>query len=241
MNRSLFFSILILFFSGNVSASEQVVLDQVTINVHNKPSLQRGAKIFVNNCLGCHTLKYQRYSKFINHLGMSKKMIEKNLIFTSDRYGEPTKIGSLMINAVDSEFSREAFGISPPDLSLIVRSRGADWVYTFLTSFYRDDSRPFGVNNTLYPNVSMPHALWWMEGLKEPMKGNSKKYNYVLTGTLSEKEYKQSITDLVNFLAYVSEPAQLERYKIGFWVILFLLLFAFVAFLLNREYWRDIE
>ncbi|MEC9206062.1 MAG: cytochrome c1 [Pseudomonadota bacterium] len=241
MNRYFLIVILSFLFSDNIFSSEKIILDQVSINIHNKPSLQRGAKIFMNNCLGCHTLKYQRYSKFINHLGMPKEVIEKNLIFTTDKYGEPTKIGSLIINAVDEDFSKEAFGVTPPDLSLIVRSRGADWVYTFLTSFYKDDSRPLGVNNKLYPNVSMPHALWWMEGLKKPVEGNPKKYSYVVTGSLSEKEYKQAVTDLVNFLAYVSEPAQLERYKVGFWVLLFLSLFAFLAYLLKKEYWRDID
>ena len=146
-----------------------------------------------------------------------------------------------MINSVDVDSSKEAFGIAPPDLTLIARSRGPDWVYTFLLSFYKDDTRPLGVNNSIYPNVSMPHVLWWMEGIKEPVDNNLEEYKYIVVGSLNEKEYKQSITDLVNFLTYVSEPAQLERYKIGFWVLLFLTLFAFVSYLLKREYWKDVE
>jgi len=241
MNRNLFIIILILSLPYKVYASEDILLSPVSINLHNQPSLQRGAKIFVNNCMGCHTLKHQRYSKLINPLGMTKEMIEKNLIFTTDERGAPTKIGSLMINSVDVDSSKEAFGVAPPDLTLIARSRGPDWVYTFLLSFYKDDTRPLGVNNSIYPNVSMPHVLWWMEGIKEPVDNNLEEYKYIVVGSLNEKEYKQSITDLVNFLTYVSEPAQLERYKIGFWVLLFLTLFAFVSYLLKREYWKDVE
>ena len=241
MNRNIFIIILILFLPQKVFGVEDIALSPVSINLHNQPSLQRGAKIYVNNCLGCHTLKYQRYSKFIDHLGMSKEMIEKNLVFTTDKNGGATKIGSLILNAVDQDASKEAFGVEPPDLSLVARSRGPDWIYTFLISFYKDDSRPLGVNNTLYPNVSMPHVLWWMEGLKEPVDDRLDKFEYTVTGSLDEKEYKQAITDLVNFLTYVSEPAKLERYRIGFWVIIFLTLFAFVAYLLKREYWKDVE
>ncbi len=241
MNKNIFIILLVLLIPLKISAAEVSPLSPVLINLHNQPSLQRGAKIYINNCLGCHTLKYQRYSKFVNHLGMSKEAIEKNLIFTTDKNGGPTKIGSLILNSVDKDTSKEAFGVEPPDLSLVARSRGPDWVYTFLLSFYKDDTRPLGVNNSLYPNVSMPHVLWWMEGLKVPVKGSVKEFEYVVTGSLNEKEYKQAITDLVNFLTYVSEPAKLERYRIGFWVIIFLVLFAFVAYLLKREYWKDVE
>ena len=240
MNRNLLF-FLLLFFVNTVQSAEKTSLNSVLIDLSNKPSLQRGAQIFMNNCLGCHTLKYQRYVKLIDHLNMPKDIIEKNLIFTTDKNGKRTKIGELMLNAVNPDFSKEAFGVVPPDLTLIARSRGPDWVYTFLTSFYEDNSRPFGVNNKLYPNVNMPHVLWWMEGLKTPTNSGSNEYTYVTNGSMSEQEYKKSITDLVNFLTYVSEPAQLDRYKIGFWVILFLTIFAFVAYLLKREYWKDIE
>jgi len=147
----------------------------------------------------------------------------------------------LILNSVNPDSAKEAFGVMPPDLTLIVRSRGSEWLYTFLTSFYKDETRPLGVNNALYPNVGMPHVLSWMEGLKQPVNLEKDQYEYVVEGTMTNKEYKKSITDLVNFLAYVSEPAQLDRYRIGFWVILFLAIFSFIAFLLKIEYWKDVK
>ena len=129
----------------------------------------------------------------------------------------------------------------PPDLTLIARSRGSEWLYTFLTSFYEDDSRPLGVNNTLYPNVGMPHVLSWMEGLKKAQLSDKGQIIYAYKGSMTAEEYDSTIVDLVNFLVYVSEPAQLDRYRIGFWVIIFLSLFSFVAYLLKNEYWKDVK
>ena len=231
---------LLMIISFNLSAAEQLAIDTVRIDLNNKPSLQRGAKIYVNNCLGCHTLSYQRYSKLVSDLDIPKEILKKNLIFTSNKDGQPTKLGSLMINSVNPDASIEAFGINPPDLSLIARSRGPDWLYTFLTSFYYDEARPMGVNNYLYPNVNMPHVLWWMEGLKEKSI-NKDTAPYIVKGNMNNREYKSAVTDLVNFLTYVSEPAQLKRYKLGFWVVLFLAFFAFITFLLKQEYWKDVE
>ncbi|MBT7236560.1 MAG: cytochrome c1 [Gammaproteobacteria bacterium] len=234
---------MLLIFTSTVTfaATGSIPLKPVLIDLNNKASLQRGAQIYVNNCLGCHTLKYQRYVKFIDHLSLSKETIENNLIFTTGKNGEPTKIGSLMLNAVNPDSAKEAFGVMPPDLTLIARSRGTEWLYTFLTSFYKDDTRPLGVNNALYPNVGMPHVLSWMEGLKKPVNLEKDQYQYIIKGTMTDKEYQKSMTDLVNFLAYVSEPAQLDRYRIGFWVILFLAIFSFLAFLLKIEYWKDVK
>ena len=238
----LFTGIVCIFISSlSFAASGSIPLKPVLIDLNNKGSLQRGAQIYVNNCLGCHTLKYQRYVKFIDHLSLSKEAIENNLIFTTDKNGQPTKIGSLILNSVNPDSAKEAFGVMPPDLTLIARSRGPEWLYTFLTSFYKDETRPLGVNNALYPNVSMPHVLSWMEGLKKPVNLEKDQYEYVVEGTMTDKEYKKSITDLVNFLTYVSEPAQLDRYRIGFWVILFLAIFSFIAFLLKIEYWKDVK
>ena len=236
-------AIIVFIFTSSLSfaASGSIPLKPVLIDLNNKASLQRGAQIYVNNCLGCHTLKYQRYVKFIDHLSLSKETIENNLIFTTDKNGEPTKIGSLMLNAVNPDSAKEAFGVMPPDLTLIARSRGTEWLYTFLISFYQDDKRPLGVNNALYPNVGMPHVLSWMEGLKKPVNLEKDQYEYISKGTMSDKQYRKSATDLVNFLAYVSEPAQLDRYRIGFWVILFLAIFSFIAFLLKIEYWKDVK
>jgi len=235
-------SILAFFFVTNVhAAGNDVPLKKVLIDLGNKQSLQRGAQIYMNNCSGCHTLKYQRYIKFTDHLDLDSKTIEKNLIFTTDLSGERTKIGSLILNAVNESHSKEAFGVMPPDLTLTARSRGSDWIYTFLLSFYKDESRPFGANNKLYPNVNMPHVLWYMEGVKEPTDPSLTDFKYISSGSMSYDEYESSITDLVNFLTYVSEPAQLDRYRIGFWVILFLLVFSALAYLLKVEYWKDVK
>ena len=141
-------------------AADATALKPVLIDLNNKASLQRGAQIYINNCFGCHTLKYQRYVKFIDHLSLPKETIENNLIFTTDKDGEKTKIGSLMLNAVNPTSSKEAFGVMPPDLTLIARSRGPEWLYTFLTSFYKDESRPYGVNNTLYPKFYIKLILY---------------------------------------------------------------------------------
>ena len=222
------------------AASQSIPLKSVLIDLNNKSSLQRGAQIYVNNCLGCHTLKYQRYIKFIDHLELPAETIENNLIFTTNKDGEATKIGSLILNSVNPDHATEAFGVMPPDLTLIARSRGADWLYTFLTSFYKDETRPLGVNNSLYSNVGMPHVLAWMEGLKK-QSSETGGYEYISNGTMTPVEYKKAMTDLVNFLVYVAEPAQLDRYRIGFWVILFLGVFSFIAFLLKSEYWKDVK
>ena len=222
------------------AASQSMPLKSVLIDLNNKSSLQRGAQIYVNNCLGCHTLKYQRYVKFVDHLELPAETIENNLIFTTNKEGEATKIGSLILNSVNPDHATEAFGVMPPDLTLIARSRGADWLYTFLTSFYKDETRPLGVNNSLYSNVGMPHVLVWMEGLKKKSSETSG-YEYINKGTMTPVEYDKAMTDLVNFLVYVAEPAQLDRYRIGFWVILFLGVFSFIAFLLKSEYWKDVK
>ena len=148
MNKFIIFLFFLFTFPQfSFGASSSIDLRQVQIDLSNTSSLQRGAKIYVNNCLGCHTLKYQRYVKLVDHLGLDKSTIEQNLIFTTDQNGEKTKIGSLMINAVNKSHSKEAFGVMPPDLTLIARSRGPDWLYTFLLSFYKDESRPLGENN----------------------------------------------------------------------------------------------
>jgi len=219
-------------------ASSGMSLKPVMIDLGNKASLQRGAQIFFNNCSGCHTLKYHRYSKFVGDLGLTEQMIKDNLILTTNK-GVKTKLGSVITNSINPDAIKEVFGVIPPDLTLTARSRGSEWIYTFLTSFYEDASRPMGVNNLLYPNVNMPHVLWYKEGLKTLDDNNQ--LILKIDGQLSQKEYEDEITDLVNFLTYVSEPAQLERYTIGFWVILFLVFFAFITYLLKIEYWRDIK
>ena len=240
MNKAYIFVLLAFILSSPVlGASSSAELKPVFIDLGNKASLQRGAQIFFNNCSGCHTLQYHRYSKLVNDLSISEAMVKSNLILTTQKGGEPTKLGSTITNSINHDSIKEAFGVVPPDLTLTARSRGPEWIYTFLTSFYEDESRPMGVNNILYPNVNMPHVLWYKEGLKTYDENNQ--LILKIDGQLSQKEYEQEITDLVNFLTYVSEPAQLERYTIGFWVMIFLVFFAFITYLLKIEYWRDIK
>lgn len=240
MNKAYIFVLLAFILSSPVlGASSSAELKPVFIDLGNKASLQRGAQIFFNNCSGCHTLQYHRYSKLVNDLSISEAMVKSNLILTTQKGGEPTKLGSTITNSINHDSIKEAFGVVPPDLTLTARSRGSEWIFTFLTSFYEDDSRPMGVNNVLYPNVNMPHVLWYKEGLKTYDENNQ--LILKVDGQLSQKEYEQEITDLVNFLTYVSEPAQLERYTIGFWVMIFLVFFAFITYLLKIEYWRDIK
>ena len=193
MIRLLTFVSILVTFNFAQAASNNIQLKPVLIDLNNKASLQRGAKIYVNNCLGCHTLKYQRYVKFIDHLSLTKEEIEKNLIYTTNKDGEQTKIGSLILNSVNTDAAIEAFGVVPPDLTLIARSRGSEWLYTFLTSFYEDDSRPLGVNNTLYPNVGMPHVLSWMEGLKKAQLSDKGQIIYAYKGSMTAEEYDSSV------------------------------------------------
>ncbi len=251
--RKIFF--LIIFWSVSFSAlaaGNGHPLDKASINLSDKASLQRGAKYYVNFCLGCHALGYLRYNRLGRDLGLTDRQVEENLIFTYDDEGSPTKVGELMTIAMDKLYAEEAFGVVPPDLTLIARSRGADWLYTYLRTFYVDESKIWGVNNAVFPNVGMPHVLWELQGLQKAIteetideQGNAHQtivdFELVRAGSLNPEEYDQVVLDLTNFLAYAAEPARLQRYKTGAWVIAFLLLLSFVTYLLKKEYWRDIR
>ena len=227
-------------------ASSNVHLDKVDINLGNKASLQNGVKMYVNYCLGCHSLKYMSYARMARDLELPEELVVENLMFTGK------KIGDYMTISMPAANSAEWFGTTPPDLSVVARSRGADWLYTYLRSFYADDSRPFGVNNRLFDSVSMPHVLEQMEGLKKPVyktedDGHGKEhqvftgYEYITSGSMTPAEYDKQVLDLVNFLVYTGEPAQLVRYDLGIKVILFLLFFLVIAYRLKKEYWKDIH
>ena len=229
-------------------------LQSANIDLHDKDSLQRGAKYYINYCMACHSLKFSRYNRMAEDLGLTEDEVKENLIFTRDpKKDKPTKIGSLMENALDHESAAKWFGTPPPDLSLVGRSRGADWIYTYLNSFYKDDSRPFGVNNTVFPNVGMPHVLMGLQGLQkleeEPAtEGESKEGHHAApkfvmerTGVMTEDDYREVTRDLTNFLTYVSEPAQLHRKTHGVFVMIFLAIFFVFAYLLKKEYWKDVH
>lgn len=228
------------------SGGEGYPLEKAPIDLHNKASLQKGAKLFVNYCMGCHSLEHQRYNRMARDIGLTDEQVKDNLIFTG------AKVGETMKNAMPKADAKRWFGVAPPDLSVISRSRGVDYLYTYLLTFYQDSTRPYGVNNAAFPNSGMPHVLWELQGMQQPIfethkdhDGNQtkviKEFDLVQPGSMSPPQYKEAVTDLVNFLAYVGEPIQLERQRIGIWVILFLGLAFVVFYLLKKEYWKDVH
>jgi len=207
-------------------------------NINNKASLQRGAKYFVNYCSGCHSLKYMRMSTLAKDLDIEEKIFRKNLIFSSKKIGETMTIA---MNEVDAE---KWFGAAPPDLSLIARSKGADYVFAKLNTYYEDDESLTGYNNLAYPNTSMPNILANLQGGQKLIldsHNKPEKFTKVSSGSYSEKEYQQLTNDITNFLVYVSEPAKLKRYSMGFWVLMFIFLFTIIAYYTKKEFWKDIH
>jgi ubiquinol-cytochrome c reductase cytochrome c1 subunit len=229
-------------------AAGHVALDHADVDLSDKASLQRGLKYVANYCLGCHSMAYSRYNRVGLDLGVSDELMKTNIISTRDEAGDPNKVGALMKSSMTKRYAKEAFGTVPPDLSLTARSRGADWLYSYLRGFYLDDSRPFGVNNTIFPDVGMPHVLWDMQGWQTKKVSHDEhggEHGKIELepgkGTMSSVEYDQVVLDIVNFMAYVSEPIKVKRQQIGLWVMLFLAIFTFIAYLLKKEYWKDVE
>ena len=239
-------SILFLIFFIDVSATSESKLMHMDVDLSDQQSLQRGAKIFVNYCLSCHSAAYMRYNRMGEDLEISDDILKENLMFGTD------KVGDVMNISMRHEDSINYFGVVPPDLSVIARSRGPDWLYTYFQTFYVDDSRPFGVNNLVYKDVAMPHVLWELQGtqrLANLEKTGSVYYNpnyknsldLVTTGKQTEKEYDRTVRDLVNYLVYIGEPIKLKRTKIGVWVMFYLFIFLVVAYMLKKDYWQDIH
>ncbi len=222
-----------------------VHLDHANIDPNNKQSLQRGASLFVNYCLSCHSANLMRYERVGNDLGIDEKLVSENLIFTGG------KVGDLMTVATAPADSKVWFGTVPPDLTVMARARGVDWLYSYLRSFYRDDSRSIGTNNLIFPDVGMPNVLWELQGVQETVitteKGHKGKevkvvdLELVKPGLLTPVEFDRSVHDLVNFLDYMGEAAKHDRRALGTKVILFLLVFLVLAILLKRDYWKDIH
>ena len=207
-------------------------------------SLQRGAKLYMNYCSGCHSLKYLRYSRMAEDLGLGEEEVMDNLNFTGAKFGEQIEV------AMTPEHATQWFGKMPPDLSVISRVRGSDWIFTYLTSFYQDESRPLGWNNMLFANASMPNVLWEMQGLQRPVYGKKdpasgeapvEHLEIAQPGTQNKVEFDQTVRDITTFLEYAGEPAALKRQSLGVWAILFLAFFTFLAWLLKKEYWRDVK
>ena len=237
------------FASGAQAAgAEGVPWQKAPAATNDLASLQRGAKLFVNYCLNCHSAAFMRYNR-LQDIGLSEKEISEYLVFTG------AKVGDTMVSTIDPKEAKKWFGANPPDLTVIARSRaghggtGADYLYTFLRSFYRDETRPTGWNNTLFPNVGMPNPLWEMQGVREPVyesisnHGESvhvlKGWKQVSPGTSAN--FDRDAADLVNYLTWMAEPVQNTRVRIGVGVLLFLLVLTLIFWRLNKAYWKDVE
>ena len=227
------------------AAGAKAPLDHAPVNLHDRPSLQRGAQVFVNHCLNCHGASMIRYNR-LTDLGLTEAQIRDHLLLGAEKVGEP------MATTLAPSDGKKWFGVAPPDLSLIARSRGAEWLYTYLRGFYRDPSAKSGWNNTVFPNVGMPHVLWEYQGdqslqvteRKDPASGavrTTRKLVLERPGSLTPLQYDQYVGDLVNFLVYVGEPNRAQRTQIGVVVLFFLAVLFVLTVLLKREYWKDVR
>jgi ubiquinol-cytochrome c reductase cytochrome c1 subunit len=216
-----------------LGAASGVRLDDSPHDPRDLTSLQSGARTFVNYCLGCHSMQYMRYSS-LTDIGLSEAQVKDYLLFTADKVGEPMKA------PLEAKAGKTWFGVNPPDLSVIARVRGADWLYTYLRTFYRDPKTVTGWNNLVYPNVAMPHALWSLQG-ERALDQKTHKLTEISKGTQSVTEYDTTVRDLVNFLVYASEPAAMSRKTIGIWTLFVLGVLFIFAYLLKREFWRDVK
>ena len=243
--RKIIFVVSLFLSAGALAAGGNAHLDKAEYDLTDKASLQTGAQLFMNYCLGCHQTQYQRYQRTFEDLGIPVELGQENLQFTGEKPGEHIK------NAMPSESGAKWFGAPPPDLTLVARVRGADWIYTYLRTFYADENATFGVNNLVFPDVGMPHVLEELQGV--PRKTTEKMLidgemvdRYVGikadgSGELSAAEYDTAVLDLVNYLVYVGEPSRLQSESLGHWVMIFLLVLLVLVYLLKKEYWRDVH
>ena len=222
-------------FPGMVLAASGYRLDRSPHDPRDVASLQAGARTYVNYCLGCHGVQYMRY-RGLTDLGISEAQVKEYLLFTADKIGEPIRT-----TGFEPKTAKAWFGVPPPDLSVIARSRGADWLYTYLRTFYRDPKTVTGWNNAVFPNVAMPHALWTLQG-ERGWDPKEHRLTEVSQGLLTPVEYDRTVRDLVNFLVYVGEPAAERRKAIGI-VALFVLLGVLfpLTYWLKKEYWKDVK
>lgn len=232
------------------ASTDSIPWDKAPNKINDLGALQNGAKLFVNYCLNCHSAAYMRFNR-LTDIGLTEQQIKDNLLFTTDKVGETMKI------SMDPKQAKDWFGGTPPDLTVIARSRsghggtGADYLYTYLRSYYRDPSKATGWNNLAFPNVAMPHVLWELQGERKPLyetvasKGHDtqvfKGWQQVSEGKLSPTEYDAAVGDLVSYMQWMAEPSQSLRVKVGVWVMIFLLIFMFIAWRLNAAFWKDIR
>lgn len=233
-----------LMLSSIAMANEGAHLDHAPIDSHDQASLQRGAKTFVNYCLSCHSAAYMRYNR-LQDIGLTDEQIKTNLLFSADKVGEPMKV------AMAQQDAKQWFGAAPPDLSVEARARGADWLYSYMRGFYRDDTRPTGWNNVVYDKVAMPHVLWELQGEQE-LKASEQtdaqglkttEHTLILKspGSMTAAEYDGIVADLVNYMVYMAEPAQNKRKQLGLIVLLYLGLLLAASYCLKKEFWKDIH
>jgi ubiquinol-cytochrome c reductase cytochrome c1 subunit len=252
MKKLIIVSVLSLLPALVLAAGGGAPLQSANIDPTDKASLQRGAKAYMDYCMGCHSLQYMRYNRMAEDLGIEEADLRKNFLLGDARPGD------LMTTAMRPEDGQKWFGTAVPDLSLVTRWRqpfmkpwesGADWLYTYLKGFYVDPTRPYGVNNLVFPAVGMPHVLQGLQGIQEPIMGEKHGdapapvtgVKLVQAGTLSEEQYDTLVRDLSNFLAYVGEPMKAERQRLGWYVLAFLAFFFVVAYALKKEYWKDVH
>ena len=225
---------LLAFFTLNpaYAASAQLQLKSVDIDLSDKASLQRGARTFMNYCLTCHSASYMRYNRMGRDLGLTDEQVKDSLMFASE------KVGETMTIAMRPDDAKKWFGSIPPDLSVISRARGAEWLYSYFQTFYIDNKKVMGTNNSTLKNVGMPHVLWQDQGYLQ--KGTNGDLTRLSEGDLTKDEYDEMARDLVNFLAYIGEPSKIQRLALGKWVLIYLTLFFFVAYPLKKIIWKDI-
>ncbi len=239
------------FVGSAIASSEGIAWDKAPSKTNDMVALQNGAKVFVNYCQNCHAAAYMRFNR-LKDLGLTEQQIKDNLLFSTDKIGDTMKV------AMDVKNAKDWYGVVPPDLTLVARSRsdlgkgtGADYIYTYLRTYYRDETKPSGWNNLAYPNSAMPHVFWELQGERKPVyeevteHGKKvsvvKSWQQVTPGTLTPLQYDQSMGDLVGYLQWMSEPVQNNRVRIGIWVLLFLLILTFAAWRLNAAFWKDVK
>ncbi|MBX3658385.1 MAG: cytochrome c1 [Ramlibacter sp.] len=238
------------FLAGAHANEGGMAWDKAPNKTNDLAALQNGAKLFVNYCLSCHSAAFMRYNR-LTDIGLTEQQIKDNLLFTTDKVGETMKA------AIDPKQAKAWFGGNPPDLTLIARSRaghggtGADYLYTYLRTYYRDPTKATGWNNLVFPNVGMPHVLWELQGERQPVFEETMEHGHevkafkgwqqVSAGTMTALQYDEAVGDLVGYLQWMGEPAQGTRVRVGVWVLLFLGLFTVIAWRLNAAFWKDVK
>jgi len=236
--------------AGAQASGGGIAWDKAPNRTNDLGALQHGAKLFANYCLNCHSAAYMRINR-LKDIGLTEQQIKDNLMFTSE------KIGDTMKAAIDPKQAKEWFGANPPDLTVIARAKaghggtGPDYLYTYLRTYYRDDMRPTGWNNLVFPNVGMPHALWELQGERKPIFEETEEHGHkvhvfkgweqVKPGLMTPAQYDDAVADLVSYMQWMAEPAQNTRVRIGVWVLLFLSVFTLIAWRLNAAYWKDVK